>query len=48
LGAVRGANLGFFFKTYMAYNNLPCTTVQACEDKQVPCELIDEKGVSFR
>ena len=23
--------LGFAFKTYIAYNNLPCTTVLACE-----------------
>jgi hypothetical protein len=24
--------LGFAFKTYMAYNNLPSTTVQACDE----------------
>ena len=31
LGAMRGTILGFAFKTYMAYNNLPSTTVQACD-----------------
>jgi hypothetical protein len=29
--------LDFAFKTYMAYNNLPCTTVQACDVERSAC-----------
>jgi hypothetical protein len=29
--------LGFPFKTYMAYNNLPSTTVQACDNIRCFC-----------
>jgi hypothetical protein len=45
LGAVGGAFLDFAFKTYMAYNNLPCTTVQACDssvDVLMFCRLAAE------
>jgi hypothetical protein len=32
LGAVRGAMFWLGLKTYMTYNNLPSTTVRACDE----------------